>query len=124
MPPFSVQKEPSRSVRLFDNFYYLLTYIISVKALCYNENRSSYCDSILLQCDRIPWHMTAYRPTLLFHVGKFSVLRQPYQIYRADRTVSLLRYNNLRDTLHLGIMIVIIVAVDEHYHVGILLNGS
>ena len=28
------------------------------------------------------------------------------------------------DSLHIGIMVVIIIAVDEHYHIGILLDGS
>ena len=28
------------------------------------------------------------------------------------------------DSLHIGIMVVIIITVDEHYHVGILLDGS
>ena len=61
---------------------------------------------------------------LFFHVGKFCVLRQPYQVHGSDGTVSLLGNVDLRNSLHVAVFIVIVVAIDEHYHVGILLDGS
>ena len=61
---------------------------------------------------------------LFFHVCKFGVLRQPYEIYGSDRAVSLLCDINLCNSLHVAVLVIIVITIDEHYHIGILLNGT
>ena len=68
---------------------------------------------------------THIRVNLVFlHVCKLRILRQPYKVHSSDRTVSLLRDDDLGDTFHLGVMVIVIVTVYEHYYVGILLDRS
>ena len=64
------------------------------------------------------------RECLFLHIGKSRVLRQPYQVDGSDRTVSLLGYDDFGDSFHFTVFIVIIITVNEHYNVGILLDGS
>ena len=60
----------------------------------------------------------------MLFVGKLRVFLQPYQIHRSGGTFSLFSYDYLRDTLLVGIRIVIIISVYEHNHIGILLDRS
>ena len=61
---------------------------------------------------------------LLLHIRKLRVLRQPYQVDRTDRAVSLFCNDDLGNALHIRIMIIVIVTIDKHYDVGVLLDGS
>ena len=60
----------------------------------------------------------------MFQVCKFGVLRQPSEIDGSNWTVTLLSDNDLGNSLEFGILVVVIVTIDEHYHIGILLDGS
>lgn len=62
--------------------------------------------------------------SVVFQIGKLGVFRQPCQLYGSDGTVSLFGYDDLRNTFIRRIVIIIIITVDEHYHVGVLLDGS
>ena len=61
--------------------------------------------------------------SVFFHIGKFGILGQPDEIYRANRAVSLLSNDNLRNIFFRGIFVIIIVPVNKHHHICILLNG-
>ncbi len=57
-------------------------------------------------------------------IRKFRKFRKPQKIYRSDRAVSLFSDNNIRNALFLGIFIIIIISVYEHYHIRVLLDSS
>ena len=61
---------------------------------------------------------------LFLHIHKLRISRQPYQFHRTNRAVSLFRNNDLCDILLLRILMIIIISVDEHYHIRILLNST
>ena len=57
-------------------------------------------------------------------ISEFCVVRQPCQIHCTNRTISLFSDDDLRLIRCLCILIVIIITINKHYHVGILLDGS
>ena len=57
-------------------------------------------------------------------VHKLGVLRFPYQCNGSDGAVTLFGYDYLCLVGMLRILIILIITVQEHYHVGILLDGS
>ena len=61
---------------------------------------------------------------LMIQICKLRVLRQPCKVYGADWTVTLFGDDDFLDTLELGVLVVVIVTIDEHDDVGILLDGS
>ena len=65
------------------------------------------------------------KPDRLFlHIHKLCISRQPYQFYCSDGTVSLFGNDDLCNVLLLCILMIIVISVDKHYHIGILFNGS
>ena len=46
------------------------------------------------------------------------------EIYGSDRAVSLLCDINLCNSLHVAVLVIIVITIDEHYHIGILLDRS
>ena len=61
---------------------------------------------------------------LLFHIRELRIIRQPYEFNGSDRAVSLFGDDDFGDVLLVGVFVVVVVSVEEHNHVGILLNGS
>ena len=57
-------------------------------------------------------------------VDELGVLRLPYQCNGSDGAVTLFGYDYFRLVGMLRILIIIIVTVQEHNHIGILLNGT
>ena len=57
-------------------------------------------------------------------IRKFRIIRQPDQIDGSDRAVSLFGDDDFRDSLILGILIIVIISIDKHNDVGILLDRS
>src|SRR5215216_7303151 len=56
--------------------------------------------------------------------GELGVLLHPGELDLAGRTVAVLADDDLGDALVVGVGVVVLVAVEEHDHVGILLEGS
>lgn len=54
-------------------------------------------------------------------LGKFAHPGQPNGVQRA---VSLFGDDDFRDVFVLGVLVVIVLAVDKHDHVGVLLDGA
>ena len=61
---------------------------------------------------------------LLFHIRELRIIRQPYEFNGSDRAVSLFGDDDFSDVFLVGVFVVIVVSVEEHNHVGILLDGS
>ena len=76
------------------------------------------------KCARTAFPLPAAWLNLFLHICKFCVSGEPGKLYGSDGAVSLLGYDDFRHILAVGVLVVIIVAVEEHYHVRILLDGS
>ena len=61
---------------------------------------------------------------LFCQVHKLGKLRLPQQVHGSDRAVTLFGYDYLRNVRGIGIFVVLVITVQEHDHIGILLNGS
>ncbi len=61
---------------------------------------------------------------LTFHIRKFGIFRQPYQIDGSDRTVSLLGNDDLGNTFIFCILVVVVITINEHHDIRILLDRS
>ena len=59
-----------------------------------------------------------------FSVRKDRIFRKPGQLERSDRAIALLGQDDLRDILILGIMIVIVFALEEHDDIGVLFDRT
>ena len=68
--------------------------------------------------------LTMHLLLLLRNIHKPGQFRFPAKIYGSDRAVTLFRDNNLRRVRVIRILIIIIISINEHNHVGILLDCS
>ncbi len=57
-------------------------------------------------------------------ICKFSQLRLPAELHRPDRAVSLFCDYDLSDSFFLGILIIVIITVNEHHKIRVLLDRS
>ena len=60
----------------------------------------------------------------MLQICKLRVLRQPCKVYGANWTITLFSDDDLLDALELGVLVVIVITIDEHNDVGILLDSS
>ena len=51
-------------------------------------------------------------------IRKFRIIRQPDQIDGSDRAVSLFGDDDFRDSLILGILIIVIISIDKHNNIS------
>ena len=61
---------------------------------------------------------------LFFHVCELGVVGEPYEFYGSDGAVSLFCDDDFGNVFLVGVFVVVVVSVEEHNHVGILLDGS
>ena len=87
---------------------------------------SDYLPSFKKTCDKRIEPSTHFAFFLGSHlqIGKFRKFRQPLQLNGTSRTISLFSDDNLGNPLTIGIFVVIFVSVNEHHHIGILLDSS